>query len=317
MRVLIACLILALAPVAFAQGDFPNRPIRFIVTVPPGGAADFIARLVGARLAEQLGQPVLIENRGGAGGTIAADVVAKAAPDGHTLLQNSITTHGIGPHLYSKLPYDPVRDFAPVSMLASLPLIMAVNANLPARSVQELVSLSKTSSYNFASSGNGGAPHMAGELFKSVTGASITHVPYKGSGPAVADLVGGQVQIMFDAAPSLIAHIRSGKLRPLAAASPQRNRLLPEVPTFAEIGHPRIAVALWYGLQAPAATPRPVIEKLNREVVKALETADVRERLLAQGADPVPSTPEAFASFMQLELAKWAPVVKQAGVKLD
>src|SRR6185436_10214288 len=215
------------------------------------------------------------------------------------------------------LPYDPVKDFAPVSGLALLPLIMAVNAELPAKSVQELIALSKTNSLNFASSGNGGAPHMAGELFKSVTGAPITHVPYKGSGPAVADLIGGRVQIMFDAAPSLIAHVRSGKLRVLAAASAERNRLLPEVPTFAELGYPKVAVSLWYGLLAPAGTPRASIAKLNGAVVKALEAPDVREKLLAQGAEPMPGTPEAFASFMREEMAKWAPVVKQAGVKLD
>ena len=301
---------------AFAQ-DYPARPIRLIVTVPPGGAADFIARLVGGKVSESLGQPVLVENRGGAGGTIAADAVAKAAPDGYTLLQNSITTHGVGPHLYSKLPYDPVKDFAAVSGLAVLPLVMAVNAELAPRNVQELIALSKTSPLNFASSGNGGAPHMAAELFKSVTGAPLTHVPYKGSGPAVADLVGGRVQIMFDAAPSLIAHIRSGKLRVLAAASAERNRLLPEVPTFAELGHPKIAVSLWYGLLAPAATPPSVIQKLNSEVMKALRSADVRERLQAQGAEPMPGTPDAFAAFMREEMAKWAPVVKQAGVKLD
>lgn len=309
---------LALAPcAALAQSEYPNRPIRLVVTVPPGGAADFIARLVGGKLAESLGQPVLVENRGGAGGTIAADVVAKAAPDGHTLLQNSITTHGVGPHLYSRLPYHPVKDFAPVSGLALLPLIMAVNAELPARSVDELVRFANASALNFASSGNGGAPHMAAELFKSVTGAPITHVPYKGSGPAVADLVGGRVQIMFDAAPSLIQHVRSGKLRVLAAASTRRNRLLPEVPTFAELGHPKLAVSLWYGLLAPAGTPRPAIDKLNRAVVKVLESPEVRERLLAQGAEPMPSTPQAFASFMREEMTKWAPVVKQAGVKLD
>jgi tripartite-type tricarboxylate transporter receptor subunit TctC len=308
---------LAIASAAMAQSDYPNRPIRLIVTVPPGGAADFIARLVGGRLSDAVGQPVLVENRGGAGGTIAADAVAKAPPDGYTLLQNSITTHGVGPHLYSKLPYDPVKDFAAVSGLAILPLVMAVNAELPSKSVQELISYSKTTALNFASSGNGGAPHMAAELFKSVTGAPITHVPYKGSGPAVADLVGGRVQIMFDAAPSLIAHIRGGKLRVLAAASEQRNRLLPEVPTFAELGYPKVAVSLWYGLLAPAATPRPIIDKLNREIAKALESPDVRERLLAQGAEPMPGTPEAFAAFMQQEMAKWAPVVKQAGVKLD
>src|SRR5688500_3311215 len=317
MRLLTACFILAFSGAVLAQSDYPNRPLRLIVTVPPGGAADFIARLVGGKLSESLGQPVLVENRGGAGGTIAADAVAKAAPDGYTVLQNSITTHGVGPHLYSKLPYDPVKDFAPVSGLALLPLIMAVNADLPAKSVSEVIAHSKTGNLNFASSGNGGAPHMAAELFKSVTGAPLTHVPYKGSGPAVADLVGGRVQIMFDAAPSLIAHIRSGRLRVLAAASAERNRLLPEVPTFGELGYPKVAVSLWYGLLAPAGTPKPIVEKLKREVAKALGSPDVREKLLAQGAVPLPGAPEAFASFKQEEMAKWAPVVKQAGVKLD
>ena len=317
MRGLFACFILAFSSAAAAQTDYPNRPIRLIVTVPPGGAADFIARLVGAKVSESLGQPVLVENRGGAGGTIAADAVAKAAPDGYTVLQNSITTHGVGPHLYSKLPYDPVRDFTPVSGLALLPLIMAINADLPFKSVDEVIAGAKKGNLNFASSGNGGAPHMAAELFKSVTGAPITHVPYKGSGPAVADLVGGRVEIMFDAAPSLIAHVKSGKLRVLGAASAERNRVLPDVPTFAELGYPKVAVSLWYGMLAPAATPRPIIERLNAEVGKALASPDVREKLLAQGAEPMPGTPEAFGKFMQDEMAKWAPVVKQAGVKLD
>ena len=313
---LFAFLLILLAPCALAQ-DYPNRPVRLIVTVPPGGAADFIARLVGGKLGDALGQPVLVENRGGAGGTIAADAVAKAAPDGYTLLQNSITTHGVGPHLYSKLPYDPVKDFSAVSGLALLPLIMAVNAELPAKTVNDVVALAKKENLNFASSGNGGAPHMAAELFKSVTGAPITHVPYKGSGPAVADLVGGCVQIMFDAAPSLIAHIRAGKLRVLAAASAERNRLLPEAPTFAELGHPRVAVSLWYGLLAPAATPAAIVTRLNAEVAKILQSADVREKLAAQGAEPMPGTPEAFASFMREEMAKWAPVVKNSGAKVD
>jgi tripartite-type tricarboxylate transporter receptor subunit TctC len=316
MRRLTACFILAFSCAAVAQ-DYPNRPIRLIVTVPPGGAADFIARLVGGKISEALGQPVLVENRGGAGGTIAADAVAKAAPDGYTLLQNSITTHGVGPHLYAKLPYDPVKDFVPVSGLAVLPLIMAINNDLAVKSVAELVAHSKSSNLNFASSGNGGAPHMAAELFKSVTGAPLTHVPYKGSGPAVADLVGGRVQIMFDAAPSLIAHVRSGRLRVLGAASAERNRLLPEVPTFGELGYPKVAVSLWYGLLAPGGTPKPLVEKLNREAARALTSPDVRDKLQAQGAEPMPGTPEAFASFMQEEMAKWAPVVKQAGVKLD
>jgi len=317
MRALLAVLLLAVSSVAAAQPDYPARAIRLVVTVPPGGAADFIARLVGGKLSESLGQPVVVENRAGASGTIAADAVAKAAPDGYTLLQNSITTHGVGPHLFASLPYDPVKDFAPVSGLALLPLIMAVNAGLPARSVAELVAYAKSNAVNFASSGNGGAPHMAAELFKSVTGAPVVHVPYKGSGPAVADLVGGRVQIMIDAAPSLIQHVRSGKLQVLGAASAQRNRLLPEVPTFAELGYPQVSVSLWYGLLAPAGTPPAVVGRLNRAVGAILAAPDVVERLQAQGAEPMPGTPEAFAAFMRDEMAKWAPVVKQAGVKAE
>src|SRR4051812_18816583 len=316
MRALLAVFLLA-ASAALAQSHYPSRPLRLLVTVPPGGAADFIARLIGAKLAESLGQPVVVENRAGASGTIAAEAVARAPPDGYTLLQNSITTHGIGPHLFDKLPYDPVKDFAPVSGLALLPLIMAVNAGVPAKTVPELVALAKRQPLNFASSGNGGAPHMAAELFKSVTGAAIVHVPYKGSGPAVTDLVGGRVQIMFDAAPSLIQHVRSGKLRVLAAASTERNRLLPDVPSLPGLGYPRVDVSLWYGLLAPAGTPRPIIDRLNRDVAKALESPDVKERLQAQGAEPMRGSPEAFAAFMRAEMAKWAPVVKAADIKAE
>jgi tripartite-type tricarboxylate transporter receptor subunit TctC len=316
MRSLIAALLLA-ASTAIAQTDFPSHPLRLVVTVPPGGAADFIARLVGGKMSEALGQPVVVENKAGASGTIAADAVAKAPADGYTLLQNSITTHGIGPHLFARLPYDPEKDFAPVTGLALLPLIMAVNADLPVRDVDQLVSYAKEHSLNFASSGSGGAPHMAGELFKSVTGAPIIHVPYKGSGPAVADLVGGRVQIMFDAAPSLIAHVRSGKLRVLAAASTTRNPLLPGVATFAELGYPQVNVSLWYGLLAPAGTPRPVVAKLNQAVGRILQSKDVKDRLQAQGAEPMPGSPEDFAQFMRQEMAKWAPVVKAANVKAE
>jgi len=317
MRSFLAAILLVFCAAAAAQTDFPNRPLRLVVTVPPGGAADFIARLVGGKLSESLGQPVVVENKAGASGTIAADAVAKAPADGYTLLQNSITTHGIGPHLFERLPYDPVKDFAAVSGLALLPLIMAVNAELPVRNVNELVAYAKSHSVNFASSGNGGAPHMAAELFKSVTGAPLVHVPYKGSGPAVADLVGGRVQIMFDAAPSLIAHVRSGKLRVLAAASTGRNRLLPDVPTFAELGYPQVNVSLWYGLLAPAGTPRSAIARLNGAVGKVLDSPEVVERLHAQGAEPMRGTPEAFAAFMREESAKWAPVVRQANIKAE
>ena len=303
-----------------AQSDaYPSRPVRIIVTVPPGGAADFIARLVGTKMAESLGQPVLVENRAGASGTIAADAVAKSAPDGYTLLQNSITTHGIGPHLYAKLPYDSIRDFAPITMLARLPLIMTVNAGVKANTVQEFVALAKAQpgKFGFASSGNGGAPHMAGELFRSATGADLLHVPYKGSGPAVADLVSGQVQVMFDGAPSLLPHIRSGKLRAIGAASAQRNRLLPEVPTFAEAGFPGVDVALWYGMLAPAATSPAIIARLNTEIVKALNAPDVRERFAAQGTEAMGGTPGEAAAFIRSEIERWGPVVKKAGVKAD
>jgi len=314
---LLCALSLASPGQSFAQADYPSRPLRLVVTVPPGGAADFIARLIGGKLGDALGQPVVVENKAGASGTIAVDAAAKAPADGYTLVQNSFTTHGVGPHLFERLPYDPVKDFAPVSGLALLPLIMAVNAELPVRDVKELVAYASTHSLNFASSGNGSAPHMAAELFKNVTGAPIVNVPYKGSGPAVADLVGGRVQIMFDAAPSLISHVRSGKLRVLAAASTERNHLLPDVPTFAELGYPKVNVSLWYGLLAPAGTPRPIIERLNRTVGQVLESKDVIERLQAQGAEPMRGSPEAFGQFMREEMAKWAPIVKQAGIKAE
>jgi tripartite-type tricarboxylate transporter receptor subunit TctC len=334
-RIALAMLrLFAIAPVSFllvslalpmqtlaqsASDGYPSRPLRMIVTVPPGGAADFIARTVSQKLVESLGQPVLVENRAGASGTIAADAVVKAAPDGYTLLQSSITTHGIGPHILPKLPYDSFRDLAPVILLARLPLVMTVNASVPADSVRALVALAtaRPGQLTFASSGNGGAPHMAGELFKSLTGTALTHVPYRGSGPAVADLVSGQVQIMFDAAPALIGHIRSGKLRALAAASAERNRLVPDAPTFAELGIAGLDVSLWYGVMVPAATPRPVVTRLNQALAAALAAPDLRERFVAQGAEPGGGSPEAFAAFMRDEYARWGRVVREAGVKAD
>ena len=298
---------------------YPAKPIRILVTVPPGGAADFVARTVGQRLSEVFGQPVVIDNRAGASGTIAADAVVKAAPDGYTLLQNSITTHGIGPHILPKLPYDSFRDLAPVILLSRLPLIMVANAGVPAPSLREFVALAtaQPGKYTFASSGNGGAPHLTGELFNSVTGATLTHVPYRGSGPAVADLVSGQVNIMFDGAPSLLPHVKTGKLRPLAAASKTRNRLLPDLPTFGELGFQGIEVSLWYGLQVPAATPRAIVDRLNIECAKILASADIRERFAAQGAEVGGGSPEDFARFMREEFTRWGKVVRDAGVKAD
>jgi tripartite-type tricarboxylate transporter receptor subunit TctC len=301
---------------AQGTGSYPNRPIKMVVTVPPGGAADFIARLLAAKLSASMGQPVVVENKGGASGALASDFVARAAPDGYTLLQNSITTHGIGPFLVAKLPYDPVTSFAPITMLASLPLIMTVNAELPAKNLADLVALAKQrpGKLAFASSGSGGAPHMAGELFKIAAGVDLIHVPYRGSGPAVTDLAGGQVQIMFDGAPSLLPQITAGKIRALAAASPQRNPLLPDVPTFAESGYPSVNVALWYGLMAPAGMPPDIIARLNREVNQALKSPDVMEKFAAQGAEPLGGTPAEAASYIRREMDRWGPVVKKAGI---
>ena len=296
-------------------GPYPNRPIKLIVTVPPGGAADFIARLLASKLSASMGQPVVVENKAGASGALASDFVAKSAPDGYTLLQNSITTHGIGPHLMAKLPYDPVASFAPVAMLASLPLIMTVNAELKVNTLAEFLTLARErpGKLAFASSGSGGAPHMAGELLKGAASVDMLHAPYRGSGPAVADLVGGQVQVMFDGAPSLLQHVTSGKIRVLAAASPKRNPLLPQVPTFAELGLPAVNVALWYGLMAPAGTPPEIIARINREVNQALKSPDVLERFAAQGTEPLGGSPEQAAAFVKQEHDRGGPVVKRAG----
>jgi tripartite-type tricarboxylate transporter receptor subunit TctC len=310
-----AIAIISPAP-ALAQ-DYPSRPVTLVVPVPPGGAADFIGRTIGAKLADALGQPVVIANRGGAGGTIATAGVAKAEADGYTLLLASITTHGIGPHLYSNLPYDPAKDFAPVIFLANFPLIMTVNADLPARSVADVIALAKTrpGGLAFASSGNGGAPHLAGELLKSLTGADLLHVPYRGSGPAVIDVVAGRVAIMFDGVPSLLPFILADKLRPLAAASLTRNPILPQLPTFAELGYGGMDISLWFGIVVPAATPRTIIGRLNAELAKIVAMPDIRKSFTDQGAEMGGGTPERFGTFMRAESARWLAVVRQAGIK--
>jgi tripartite-type tricarboxylate transporter receptor subunit TctC len=314
-----ALLVITAAIPARAADDYPAKPIQLIVPVPPGGAADFIARLVGAKLADALGQTVVIANRGGASGTIATAGVAKAEPDGYTLLLNSITTHGIGPHLYANLTYDTTRDFAPIALVAKLPLIMTVNVKLPAQSVADVVALAKAKpgALAFASSGNGGAPHLAGELFKRITGTDLLHVPYRGSGPAVVDVVAGRIAIMFDAAPSLLPFITADKLRPLAAASAQRNRTLPDIPTFAELGYGGMDISLWYGLVAPVGTPAPIVRRLNAELVKILAMPDIVASFAKQGADAGGGSPEQFAAFMREEYTRWGAVVQEAGIKAD
>jgi tripartite-type tricarboxylate transporter receptor subunit TctC len=319
LLLVIAALVFDQPSPARAQTNYPSRPIQLVVTVPPGGAADFVARIIGAKLADALGQPVVISNRGGAGGTTAAAAVAKSDPDGYTLLLNTIATHGIGPHLYPTLPYDPVKDFSPIILLTKLPLIMTVNAALPAQSVKEVIALAKArpAELSFASAGSGGAPHLAGELFKSLTGTELLHVPYRGSGPAVIDLVAGRIAMMFDATPSLLPFITAGKLRPLAAASPQRHRLLPDIPSFAEIGYPGMDIALWYGVVAPAGTPQPIVQRLNGALANILTMPDIRKSLTDQGADVQGGTPEEYDAFMREESSRWGAVVKRAGIKPD
>lgn len=299
--------------------DYPNKVITLVVPVPPGGAADFIARTLGQKLQDALGQPVVISNRGGASGTIASDNVAKAQPDGYTILLNSITTHGIGPHLYASLPYDSVKDFAPIMLVAKLPLVMTLAAERPMRSVQEVVAFSKANpgKLSFASSGNGGAPHLAGELFKIVTETQMLHVPYRGSGPAVVDVAAGRIDIMFDAIPSLLPMIQADKLRPLAAASAARNPILPNVPAFEEIGIRGMEVSLWYGIVGPAALPPPIIRKLNAELAKILAMSDVQQAFAKQGALPGGGSPQDFAAFMRDESARWGDVVRRNNIKLE
>jgi tripartite-type tricarboxylate transporter receptor subunit TctC len=316
---IVAAFVLAQADATRAQANYPNRPIQIVVTVPPGGAADNIARVIGAKLTEALGQQVIISNRGGAGGTIAAAQVAKSPPDGYTLLLNTITTHGIGPHIYANLQYDPVKDFEPVILVAKLPLIMVVNAELPLRTVADVVAAAKAKpgELTFCSSGSGGAPHLGGEMFKNFTGTEIQHVPYRGSGPAVIDLIAGRITMMFDATPSLLPNITAGKLRPIAAASRQRHRLFPDLPTFAELGYPGMDIALWYGVAAPGGTPLPIVQQLNAELAKILQMPDVHKNLSEQGADLQGGSAEDFATFMRNESPRWREVVTRAGIKPD
>ena len=316
---IVAAFVLAQAGAAHAQANYPNRPIQLVVTVPPGGAADLIARVIGAKLSDALGQQVVINNRAGAGGTTAAAQVAKSPADGYTLLLNTIATHGIGPHIYANLQYDPVKDFEPVILVAKLPLIMVVNAELPLRSVADVIALAKAKpgELTFSSSGAGGAPHLAGEMFKSFTGTAVQHIPYRGSGPAVIDLIAGRITMMFDATPSLLPNITAGKLRPIAAASPQRHRLLPDVPSFAELGYPGMDIALWYGIAVPGGTPPPIVQRLNAELAKIVDMPDVRKNLSEQGADLQGGSTEDFATFMRNESARWGAVVTRAGIKPD
>ena len=316
---LLACALVPPCASAAAKDDYPQRPIRLVVPVPPGGAGDFTGRLVGAKLADALGQNVVVENRGGAAGVIATEFVSKATPDGYTFLLSSSTTHGIGPVLYRKLPYDAQKDFTHIGLIATVPAVMAVNQSLPVHTVKEFVALAKAKpgTLLFGSSGSGGPPHLMGELFKSVTGAPITHVPYKGSGPAVIDLVGGQLQVMFDGLPSLIGQIKAGKLRAIAAVSATRSAVLPELPTMAEAGYPGIEGGLWFGISGPAGVPRNVVDRMSKEIFAAVAIAEIKERFASVGAFVSPLNALDYTEFIRAENKKWGPVVKASGATID
>jgi tripartite-type tricarboxylate transporter receptor subunit TctC len=311
-------LVAAFAAAAWGQA-YPTKPIRIVVPFPAGGTTDVLARAAAQKLSESLGQPVVVDNRPGAGGNIGAELVAKSPPDGYTMLMGTVGTHAINPSLYPKMPYDHVRDFAPIILVAGVPNVLVVNPSLPVNSVQELIAYAKANpgKLNFASSGNGTSIHLSAELFKTMTGVQMAHIPYKGSAPALQDLAGGQVQLMFDNLPSSLALIKAGRLKALAVTSKARAQALPDVPTIAESGLPGFEASSWFGLLVPTGTPQPVIAKVNAEIAKWLATPEAKEKLLAQGATAAGGTPEDFARHIAAETAKWQKVVKESGAKID
>ena len=311
------CLALSLAVDAAAQ-PYPAKPIRLIVPFPPGGSADILARAIGQKAGEGLGQSVVVENRPGAGTAIGAEALAKSAPDGYAIMIGTVSSHAINPALNPKLPFDPVKDFAPISLVATIPFAMIVHPSM-AKSVQEFVALAraKPGTLNYSSAGSGTSNHLAGELLKSMTGIDIVHVPYKGSAPALNDLISGQVALMFDLVLTAAPHVKSGAVRGLAVTGAQRSSVLPDLPTVAESGIPGYEVSAWFGIFAPAGVPQPVVQRLNAEFVKALQQPDLRQRLAGQGAEPLTSSPEEFAAYLRSEIDKWAGVVKTAGMKVD
>ena len=300
-------------------GAYPQRPVRLIVPYPPGGGNDTLARLFGQKLTESWGQQVVVDNRPGAGTIIGTQLAARAAPDGYTLLLSSIATHAIAPNLYRSPGYDPVRDFAPITLLAVAPTVLCINASVPARTVQDLVALAraKPGELKFASGGSGTPPHMAGEIFASMTGIKLLHIPYKGGGPAIAGLIGGETSMMFDTAASILPHVKGGKLRALAIARASRLPDYPDVATFNESGVKGYEVNAWYSMHAPAGVSREVIAKVNRDLVRILELPDIRERLKQLGSEGAASTPEEFDRFVRAESAKYAKAIREAGVKVE
>jgi len=302
-----------------AAQSYPSKPIRLIVPFAPGGGVDLIGRVIAQKLQDAWGPPVIVDNRGGGGGNIGTDMVAKSPPDGYTLLMGYVGNLAINPFLFRKLPYDPVKDFSPISLAATAPNLLVAHPSLSANTVKDLVALAKMKpdSLSYASAGNGTVGHMVAELFKSVTGIGIVHIPYKGNGPAVTDLLGGQVQLMFAAPGAVISFVEAKRLKALAVASNQRLPELSDTPTFAEAGYPGVEASGWYGVLTSAGTPRNIISALNKEIVRIMQLPDVKERLAVHGYKAVTSSPEEFAQLIKSDLIKWQKVVKASGAKVD
>src|SRR5258706_2707797 len=298
---------------------YPARPIRIVSPFAAGGSTDILARLIGQKLTESWGEPVIVDNRAGAGGIIGSDLVAKAEPDGYTLLLTSTSAHAINPALHRTLPYDPLRDFAAVTQVATGHNILVVHPLVPAKSVQELIALakSKPGTLTFSSGGNGTPAHIAGELFKSLAKVDMVHVPYKGGGPAAVALLAGEVSLSFGSVTTVLPQVRANRLKALAVTGAKRSSMIPDLPTIAEAGVPGYALNSWYGVLAPARTPRPIVAKLSTEIVRILNLADVRAKLLQEGVDPEGTTPQEFSAFIRAEVEKWPRLVKAAGARID
>ena len=313
-----AILVTGIAPAQGAE-SYPARAVRMVVGFPPGGTTDIMGRIAAQKLSDTFGQQVIVDNRPGAGGNIATELVARAAPDGYTLLASPGSTLTINPSLYAKLGFDTLRDFAPLTILAEVPNLLVVHPSLPARSVKELIAFarSRPGQLNYASTGAGQSTHLSMELFKSMARVDLNHVPYKGSAPALTDLIGGQVTLMFDNMPTALPHAKSGRLRPLAVSTARRATVFPELPTVAEAALPGFEVSVWFAILAPAQTPRDLVQRLNGVLAKALQASDVKTRLADQGAEAVGNTPEQFTDVIRADLAKWAKVIQAAGIRLE
>ena len=317
--VVIVSVVLAAMPSLATAQAYPAKPIRWISPWPAGGANDIFSRAIGQKIGESLGQQVLVDNRPGAAGTIGSDIAAKAPADGYTLVMGSSPTHAIAPALYPALPYDPLRDFSAVTLVGSVPNVLVLHPSVPAKTVKEFIAVAKArpGKLNFASTGNGTSQHLSAELFKFMAGLDMVHIPYKGTAPALTELVAGQVDLAFENMPALIPHIQAGRLRALAVTTTKRSAVMPELPTIAEAALPGYDASVWFGVFAPVGTPRPVIDRLHGEILKALQTQDLKSRMVAMGTDVSGMGPDDFSAYVRKEIPKWANLVKAAGVKVS